>query len=374
MSGPPAGATVGVPFVDLDRVHAPIAGELREALARVLERGDFILGAEVDAFEEELAAYLGLESGGAVGVGSGTAALQIAARALGLGPGDEVIVPAHTYVATALGLRHAGAEPILCDVSDATGLIDLDSAERVVGERTAAIAPVHLYGQPCDMDAVGAFAARHGLAVIEDAAQAHGAGWRGRRCGSLGDVACFSFYPAKNLGALGDAGMVTSPDPAVADAARRYRNLGQLRKGEHEVAGYNERLDTIQAAALRVKLRHLEAANEDRRRAAARYREGLPGTVATTPARPGAEEVHHLFPVRVSDRDRLAAGLAERGIGTGVHYSPALHLQPPLAGTSPRVPLPVAEAWATEELSVPIFAGITDREVDAVIAAVEASL
>jgi dTDP-3-amino-3,4,6-trideoxy-alpha-D-glucose transaminase len=237
-----------VPFVALDREHAHIATELRAAFAHVLEGGEFILGAAVERFESAWADACGTSH--CVGVGSGTAALTLLLRAIGLRPGDEVIVPAHTFIATALAVVHAGAVPVLCDVDDATGLLDLDAAAATVGPRTAAVIPVHLYGQLCDMDAVGRFAERHSLAVVEDAAQAHGAECDGRRAGGFRAGAAFSFYPSKNLGALGDGGAVCTNDVALADRIRQLRNLGQRRKGEHLLLGSNERLDAIQAAFL----------------------------------------------------------------------------------------------------------------------------
>jgi len=357
----------GVPFVDLAHEHEPLADELRAALAATLERGDFILGLELEAFETDFAAYVGTAH--AVGVGSGTAALGIAIRALGIGPGDRVIVPAHTYIASALGVVHAGAEPLFCDVDPATGLVDLDSAAVVVDGRTAALLAVHLYGQCCDLDALAAFAERHGIALIEDAAQAHGASWNGAGAGSGGRAGCFSFYPSKNLGALGDGGMITTDDDELAAAARRLRHLGQRGKGEHVEIGYNERLDTIQAAALRVKLPHLGAWNETRRRAADTYRSALGDAVPILPERAGASDVFHLFPVRVQERQRLRERLAQAGIGTGIHYSPPVHRQPPFEHLAVEGAFPASEAWAAEELSLPIYAGIEPAQVERAAAA-----
>ena len=361
-----------VPFVDLSRQHGDVLEEVNDAVGAVIERGDFILGAAVERFEDEFAAYLGAEH--AIGVGSGTAALTVAALSLGIGPGQEVIVPAHTYIASALGPLHAGADLVFCDVDPLTGLIDLDAAAAAVTDRTAAVVVVHLYGQCCDMDAVAAFAARHGVAVIEDAAQAHGARWDGRRAGSFGDAAAFSFYPSKNLGALGDGGIVVTGDSAVADAARQWRNLGQRAKGEHLRAGYNERLDTIHAAALSAKLPRLDDWNASRRDAAAAYRELLDPAVPVLPQRPGAEEVWHLFPVLVEERDRVAAALADDGIGTGIHYSPAVHRQPPWAADHPAGAFPAAERWAAGELSLPMFAGLRREEVARVAASLAAAV
>jgi dTDP-4-amino-4,6-dideoxygalactose transaminase len=348
-----------VPFVDLARSHAPLGADLEAAIGRVVSRGDFILGEDVELFEQEFAAHLGVRH--AVGLASGTAAITIALRAAGIGQGDEVIVPAHTYIASALGVVHAGATPVLCDVDPATGLIDLESAAAAVGEQSAALMVVHLYGQACDMDAVGRFADAHGIAVIEDAAQAHGGEWGGRKLGSFGLAAAFSFYPSKNLGAMGDAGMLCTDDGRIAETARWYRNIGQRSKGEHVVAGYNERLDTLQAAVLRVKLPHLASWNESRRTAAAWYRSCLPSAVTALPEREHAYDVYHLFPIRVEDRDRVRERLESLGVATGIHYSPALDRQPPFA--DPTAAFPAAAGWAAEELTLPMFPDLTEAEV-----------
>ncbi len=355
-----------VPFVDLDRQHAPIAGELRRAVDEVIARGDFILGEAVDRFEEAFARHVGVKH--AIGVGSGTAALTIAARSAGIGAGDEVIVPAHTYVASAFGLEHAGARAIFCDVEPETGLIDLSSAEAVLSERTAAILPVHLYGQLCDGERLRNFARRHGLALIEDAAQAHGARRAGGAAGSLGAAAAFSFYPSKNLGAFGDGGMVCTDDDEIAERARRLRHLGQRRKGEHLEVGMNERLDSVQAAILAVKLERLEEWNESRRLAAARYSLRLGASVPTLPSAEGSECVFHLFPIRVPERARVARFLRDRGISTGIHYCPPVHLQPAFAERDATAP--EAEAWAEEELSLPMFPFMKDEEIDRVCSGV----
>jgi len=369
-----------VPFVDLARQHGPLTGEIEEAIGAVLERGDFILGEAVGEFERRFADYVGVRN--AVGVGSGTAALSTALRAGGVGPGDQVIVPAHTYIASALAVLHAGAEPVFCDVDADTGLLDPTAAAAAVGPRTAAIIVVHLYGQVAATGALAELAGRRGLMLLEDSAQAHGARLEGRMAGTLGDAAAFSFYPSKNLGALGDGGMICTNDAELAAAARRWRNLGQAEKGVHAVPGLNERLDTLQAAVLLRKLLHLDEWNRSRRRAAGWYRQrlGVEEAVAgLLPERPGAEDVFHLFPVRigggVSERDRVRAELGAAGIGTGIHYWPAVHRQPPFerAGgpAGAELPLVEAEAWAEQELSLPIFPGITEGEVEAVCAALE---
>ena len=369
-----------VPFVDLARQHGPMTGEIEDAIGAVLGRGDFILGDAVGEFERRFAEYVGVRH--AVGVGSGTAALSIALRAGGVGPGDQVIVPAHTYIASALAVLHAGAEPVFCDVDAGTGLIDPASAAAALGPRTAAIIVVHLYGQVAATGALAELARASGLMLLEDSAQAHGARLDGRMAGTLGDAAAFSFYPSKNLGALGDGGMICTDDAELASAASRWRNLGQAEKGLHTLPGLNERLDTLQAAVLLSKLPHLDEWNRSRRRAAGWYRQrlGLDGAVAgLLPERPGAEDVFHLFPVRIGggagERDRVRAELGAAGIGTGIHYWPAVHRQPPFERASEpagaRPPLLEAEAWAGQELSLPIFPGITDGEVEAVCVALE---
>jgi dTDP-3-amino-3,4,6-trideoxy-alpha-D-glucose transaminase len=356
-----------VPFVALDRQHAPLRSELRDAFERVADRSSFILGEEVEGFEAEFAAYCGATH--CAGVGSGTAALTLALSAAGIGPGDEVVVPAHTFIASALGVVHAGATPVFCEVEDGTGLIDPDAAAAAVSDRTAAVLAVHLYGQMADMDALAATCDRHGLALIENAAQAHGASWRGRRAGSLGTAAAFSFYPSKNLGALGDGGAVVTADAALAERVRALRHLGQRHKGEHALTGWNERLDGLQAALLRVKLPHLDGWNEARRAHAARYRDLLQGSLRLLEERPESPCVYHLFPVRSTDRDGLAAALADAGVDTGIHYSPACHRQPPFALDLGPDPFPVASAWAAEELSLPMFEHLSDTEIQHVAGA-----
>ncbi|HEX5620615.1 MAG TPA: DegT/DnrJ/EryC1/StrS family aminotransferase [Solirubrobacteraceae bacterium] len=355
--------TEPVPFVALDREHHAVAAELRSAFDRVVRSSGFILGEEVARFEDGWAAACGTSH--CVGVGSGTAALTLLLRAAGIRRGDEVIVPGHTYVASALGVIHAGAVPVLCDVDDGTGLLDVDAAADAVTSRTTAILAVHLYGQVCDMRALGELAKRHGLALFEDAAQAHGARWAGRPAGSLGDGAAFSFYPSKNLGALGDGGAICTDDAVIAERARRLRDLGQRRKGEHVELGVNERLDGLQAALLNVKLARLEEGNQTRRRYAAAYRERLEGHVALLEERPASPCVYHLFPVRVASRSAVAEQLRSAGIGTGVHYAPALHWQPVLRGhvVAP-YRLPNAEAWAAEELSLPMSPALRSDEVE----------
>jgi dTDP-3-amino-3,4,6-trideoxy-alpha-D-glucose transaminase len=375
-------ATIGrrerpVRFVALERQHARIEHELHAAFVRLLSSSAFTLGLELERFELDFAKYC--DAAHCVGLASGTAALSLMLQAYGIGPGDEVIVPAHTFIASALAVAHAGATPVLCDVQDGTGLIDPDAARAAVGRKTAAILAVHLYGQTCDMDAIESVAKPNGLLVLEDAAQAHGARYRGRPAGSLGAAAAFSFYPSKNLGALGDGGAVCTDDEVLAARLRRMRNLGQRAKGEHVEIGFNERLDSLQAALLRVKLPYLDGWNNARRAAAARYRSTLPAGVQLLEERPESPCIYHLFPVRVSDRDAVAAELRSHGIETGVHYFPAVHGHPAW-GEAQLVhgDLPVAEAWAAEELSLPMHPDLRlediERVADAVGSAVAAPI
>jgi dTDP-3-amino-3,4,6-trideoxy-alpha-D-glucose transaminase len=372
-AGPPGQADAPparVRFMALERQHEPLRQDLVGAFERVLGSNAFTLGAEVEQFESDFAGYC--DAAHCAGVASGTAALALALQAAGIGPGDEVIVPAHTFIASALAVAHVGATPVLCDVDADTALIDPDAARAMVGPRTAAIVGVHLYGQACDIDAIRAFADPAGLFVLEDAAQAHGATLRGRQVGSLGSAAAFSFYPSKNLGALGDGGAVCTDDAELADRIRRLRNLGQRRKGEHIELGSNERLDGLQAALLQAKLPHLDGWNSARREVAALYREALTGHVGLLGERPESPCIYHLFPVRVPERDAFAAALDELGIDTGVHYHPAVHAHPAWTGHDIRTgDVPEAEAWAAEQLSLPIHPDLRRDEIERVVEAVQ---
>jgi len=358
---------VRVPFLDLTAAHAELGGELERAFARVGAAGRWVLGPEVEAFERDWARACGAEA--AVGVGSGLDALSLTLRGLGIGPGDEVVVPAQTFIATWLAVSAVGATPIAADVDDATGNLDPAAAADAIGPRTRAILPVHLFGQPADMTALRALADDHGLRLVEDAAQAHGARWAGTPAGALGDAAAFSFYPGKNLGALGDAGAVTTSDAALADAVRLLRNYGSPRKYEHVIEGVNSRLDELQAAFLRAKLDRLAQWNARRARIAAHYRDALAGHAAVrVPAvRPEADPSWHLFAVRCAERDALAEHLRARGVETLVHYPTPPHRSPAYAlpGRHPN-----AEAWAREELSLPIGPHLSDAQVEEVVAAV----
>jgi dTDP-3-amino-3,4,6-trideoxy-alpha-D-glucose transaminase len=358
-----------VRFVALERQHTLIEHKLHGAFVRLLCSSAFTLGEEVERFESEFAAYC--EVAHCVGVSSGTAALALILEGYGIGPGDEVIVPAHTFIASALAVAHVGAIPVLCDVEDGTGLIDADAARAAIGPRTAAIIAVHLYGQTCNMAALEAVAKSHGLLLLEDAAQAHGAGYCGHRAGSLGAAAAFSFYPTKNLGALGDGGAVCTDDEVLAARIRRLRNLGRRSNGEHVELGYNERLDALQAALLSVKLAHLDAWNAARRAHAGRYHLLLPDHARVLGLGSECECIYHLFPVRVAERDAVAASLRELGIETGIHYTPAVHQHPAWRdGQIVCGEVPNAEAWAAEELSLPMHPDLLPTEIERVAEAV----
>jgi dTDP-4-amino-4,6-dideoxygalactose transaminase len=364
------GGTSHIPFVDLGRHHGGLAVELEEAFRRVLGASAFIMGEEVERFEAEFAEYCGTRH--CVGVASGTAALSIMLQAAGIGPGDEVIVPAHTFVASAFAVLHVGATPVCADVDSGTGLLDPAAARAAIGPRTAALLPVHLYGQVCAMDALRALADQHGLAMFEDAAQAHGATHRGVRAGALGRAGAFSFYPSKNLGALGDGGAICTDDGELAAIARRLRDLGRNGSAGHADAGYNERLDGLQAAFLRAKLPHLERWNANRRALAARYGERLSDEAELLQETPETPCVYHVYPVRVRDRKAIGDRLAELGIATGVHYPVALPDQaalPAMRGSD----APVARDWAARELSLPIFPEMTVDELERVVAGFNAA-
>lgn len=359
-----------VPFVDLKAQHRPILDEITAAVGQVLTNTDFVLGKAVNQFEEEFAAFCGVPY--AVGVDSGLSALQLLLMAYEIGPGDEVIVPANSFVASAAAVTFAGALPVLVDVDPVTYTIDPAKAEAAISPRTKAIIPVHLYGMPADMDAILALAKRHNLVVIEDAAQAHGARYKGTRIGALGHGAAFSFYPAKNLGACGEAGIAVTHDLNVANRLRALRNCGQVEKYHHVYAPYNHRIDTIQAAILRVKLPHIDAWNEARQQHAARYNELLSGSDVVTPVfRDGFESVWHLYVIRVADRARMQAHLSARNIGTGVHYPIPIHLQEYYRDLGyQRGDMPVTEAQADQILSLPMFAELTDDAIDYVVEAI----
>lgn len=361
-----------IPLVDLKAQFAEIRNEVDQAIARVLGRCDFILGEDVAAFEREFAAFSGAPD--AVGCASGTDAIHLGLRVLGIGPGDEVIMPATTFVATALGISLVGATPILVDVDPETALIDPARVEAAITPRTRAILPVHLYGQCADMTALGAVAKRRNLTLLEDAAQAHGAKHRGRLAGALGRMGFFSFYPGKNLGACGDGGLITCDNTDLAERLRLLRNWGSRHKYHHEEIGLNSRLDTLQAAVLRVKLTRLEAWNAARRAHARRYDAAFAGIPGVTLTRYDAGAVYHLYVVRVAERDRVLARLNEAGIGAGIHYPFAVHELNAYRhlGYKPG-DFPIAEDWARRCLSLPIYAELP-ADVPARVAAVLAEV
>jgi len=361
---------VAVPFVDLAAQYRDLAHEMRPALDDVLGSTHFILGETVSCFEQEFAAWLGAKH--AVGVGTGLDALRLALLGSGIGTGDEVIIPANTFIATAFAVSAVGARPVPVDCLEETHQIDPARIPAAITSRTKAIIPVHLYGHPADMDRIGPIARSHGLAVIEDAAQAHGARLHGRACGTFGQAGCFSFYPAKNLGAYGDGGCVVTDDAALAERLRRLRNYGQQAKNEHVLVGGNSRLDSMQAAVLRVKLRHLDAWNARRAAHAARYAALLPGDGLVLPTtQPGATHVFHLFVLRTRAREALRAHLEQAGIETGVHYPVPPHLQPAYAGLGYGPgSFPVAERLAREVMSLPMFPELTEDQLQRVASAI----
>jgi dTDP-4-amino-4,6-dideoxygalactose transaminase len=363
-----------IPFVDLKAQYASIREEVNAAIQGVLDTCQFTLGAEVAAFEEEFSRYC--QTRHAVAVNSGTSALHLALLAAGVGPGDEVITVPFTFVATAAAIEYAGARPVFVDIDPEYYTMDPAKIEAAITPRTKAIMPVHLYGQPANMDSILDIARGHGLVVIEDACQAHGAMYKGRRCGSIGHIACFSFYPSKNLGAYGEGGAAVTSDAAFADTIRVLRSWGERTRYEHAQRGFNYRMDGIQGAILGVKLKHLERWTEARRSHAARYREKLAGADVGPPAaREDARHVYHVYAVRVSQRDAWRAWLTELGIGTGVHYPIPIHLQPAYRDLGySRGDFPVSEAVAAEVLSLPMFPEMTEAQIETVAAALRAGL
>jgi len=367
-------ARTAVPFVDFQAHLKPLRAEIDAAVARVLDSGWFILGPEGEAFERELAAAMGARE--AVAVANGTEAIQLGLEAIGVGPGDDVVTSSMSAAFTALAIARSGARPVFADVDPETSNVTPESLERALTPKTRALVPVHLYGQPADMDAVMELAQRKGVQVLEDAAQAHGALWRGRTVGTIAGLGALSFYPTKNLGAFGDGGALLVEDAAVATRLRQLRNGGQRERSRHELSGINSRLDEIQAAILRVKLRHLGAWTERRRAIAAQYSEALQGLGLGLPVeRPGARAVWHLYVVRHPARERILAGLAERGIGSLIHYPIPLHLQPAFLqhGVQPGG-LRSVEALAKQLFSLPMYPELSDEQVRAVVQALRETL
>lgn len=358
-----------LPFNDLTPQWDVIADAARADVEDMFRTSAFCLGPFVERFETEIASYLGVPH--AIGLNSGTSALHLAMLAAGCGPGDDVLVPAHTFIATIWGVLYAGANPVLCDVNAETGTIDLIDAERRLTPRSKAIVPVHLYGQPADMAAVLAFAERHGLEVVEDNAQAIGARWEGRSLGSLGRFGCYSFYPGKVLGAAGEAGLITTADARAAKRIRALRNHGQSQRYVHEEIGFNYRMDGFQGLVLTHKLRGLDQQLARRRDIARLYGEQLGGLPVRLPAVCHGDHVWHLYVIRTERRDELRAHLATGGIETGLHYPVPNHRQPCLASLPiDRESYPESDRWANECLSLPIFFGMSDDQVGRVAAAV----
>lgn len=355
---------MSVPFLDLKAQMAPIRSDLDAAIARVMDNCHFVLGEEVAAFEEEFAAFC--ETRECVGLDSGISALELGLRAAGIGPGDEVITVSHTFIATVSAISFTGATPVLVEVRPDTYLMDPASIEAAITPRTKAIVPVHLYGQTVDMDPLMEIAERHRLFVLEDACQSHGARYKGRRAGSLGHAAAFSFYPGKNLGAAGDAGALTTNDAQLAQQVRMLRNYGQSAKYHHDMLAFNRRLDTIQAAILRVKLRHLDTWNAARRQVAHEYTKRLAGLPIGLPhVAKDNEPVWHLYVIRAADREALQRALAVAGVDTGLHYPVPIHHQkayPEWAGMQ----FPVSEWIASQCLSLPMFGEMTEMQITTV--------
>ena len=363
-----------IPLLDLTAQYRSIKPEIDAAVLRVLEEGQYALGPAVSRFERAFAAHCGTSE--AVGVNSGTSALHLALLAAGVGPGDEVITVPFTFVATVAAIEYAGARPVFVDVDETYYTLDPAQLEAAITPRTKAIVPVHLYGQPADMDPILEIASRRGLAVVEDACQAHGAEYHERRCGSLAALGCFSFYPAKNLGACGEGGAVVTGDPALAARIRLLRNWGEDARYTHAARGFNYRMDAIQGAILDVKLRHLDAWTEARRAHAAAYARCLADTVAAIPGvRDDVRHVYSVYAVRVPQRDAVRARLADAGVQTGVHYPIPLHLQPAYRdlGYAPG-DFPVAERLAGEVLSLPMFPELTERQIEIVAGIIRAGV
>ena len=359
-----------IPLVDLRAAFAPVREQAMREFEAILDRMDLFLGPNLRAFETEFAAYCGVAHG--IGVSNGTDAVFAALKACGVGPGDEVIAPAHTFFATIEAIVHTGAMPVLVDAEPDCLTIDVSQIRVAITSATKAIVPVHLYGHPADMDPIVEVARQHGLWVVEDAAQAHGARYKGRRCGSLGDVAAFSCYMTKNLGAVGEAGFIGTSNVELAERVRLLRHHGHVSKFEHRICGYNLRMDELQAAVLRLKLPGLDAGNRRRREIAAAYSARFAGSpVRVLASKPQAEPAFHVFAIRVPERDALRDALTEQGIETGIHYLVPGFRQPALQTVPHRhLDMQVTEDACRELLSLPIYPSLTDEQVDYVASAV----
>ena len=359
-----------IAFLDLKSSYQELKAEMDAAYNRVMESGWYILGSEVEAFEHEYAKYCGTEH--CIGVGNGLEALHLILCAYRIGINDEVIVPSNTYIATWLAVTYTGATPVPVEPNERTYNLDPAKIEMAITNRTRAVIPVHLYGQPAEMDPILNIAKQHGLKVIEDAAQAHGALYKGKRTGSLGDAAGFSFYPGKNLGAMGDGGAVTTNDGSLSEAIRSLRNYGSQKKYVNDVLGFNSRLDELQAALLRVKLKHLDTWNERRGKAAERYNETLKESALVLPYVPDyAKPVWHLYVVNIEERDKLQKYLADNGIGTLIHYPIPPHLQKAYVSLGFNLgDFPIAEKMAEQILSLPMGPHISDEQIEIIINAI----
>jgi dTDP-4-amino-4,6-dideoxygalactose transaminase len=363
-----------VPFLDLKSHHSALRTELDRAIKEVIDSGAFAGGPFVEKFERDFAAYCG--SRYAIGVGSGTEALWLSLLACGVGPGDEVITVANTFMATAEAITYCGARPVFVDVNETTYTMDPAGLEDALSPRTKAIIPVHLFGQPADMDPILEFARKHNLFVIEDAAQAHGAKYKGRTAGTLGDAGCFSFYPSKNLGALGEAGAIITNDAELQEKLRILRDHGQVHKYRHEVIGWNCRMDGIQAAVLSVKLPYLESGNSLRRTHALQYNRAFDGTgeVVTPFEAPYSQHVYHVYAIRVEERDEVTRFLKERAIHCAVHYPVPIHLQKAYQDLGYKTgSLPISEQIARELISLPMFPELTEAQINMVVLATKES-
>jgi dTDP-3-amino-3,4,6-trideoxy-alpha-D-glucose transaminase len=364
-------APVGVPFVRLDSADPELTAEIFGAIERVAEKAAFTLGSELEDFEQQFAAWC--ETDHAIGVSSGTSALELALRALGIGPGDEVILPTNSFIATAEAVSAAGATPHLVDVDDDTALLTAELVEAAINERTRCVIPVHLYGRTVEMEPLLALCRERGLRVVEDACQGHGARYRGKPVGTLGDAGCFSFYPTKNLGGWGDGGAVVTADADLAERIRLMRSHGEGTRHHHELASGTHRLHSLQAAILGVKLKRLDQWNDGRRRAGKILREALPSDDLIVPSPPAADGDHvfHLFVVRTPARDELRSHLTDNGIANAIHYPTPIHRQPAYTdGSAVFGQLPVSEKLAAESCTLPIFPSIIDAELDRIISAV----
>jgi len=363
-----------IPLVDLKAQYKSIEKEVNEAIAKILNKADFILGEEVEKFEEEYAKFCGVKY--ALGLDTGISALELGMRALGIGGSDEVLTPVNSFIASSSAISFTGAKPVLVDCDYKTYNIDLKDAEKKLTHKTKAIMPVHLYGQMVDMEEIEKFAKKHSLLIVEDACQAHGAKYRGKRAGGFGDIAAFSFYPGKNLGAYGDGGMLVTNNKKIYETVKMMRNYGQKEKYHHLSLAWNRRLDTIQAAVLRVKLKYLDNWNLKRRENAKFYTSLLRELDVVTPYEASyGDHVYHLYVVRIKNRDKLKEFLHQKGIGVGIHYPLPIHLQPAYKDLGyKRGDFPISEKFANEIISLPMYAELTREQIKYIVAKIASFL